>query len=369
MPWEQSYGTWFGLMASFIVICLVIFYTVITVKGWVETTEVFYNTELTGLTHPPAGIAPKEFKLSALGTFFKDANYNYVYDERYLRVVFEQRYIYFSDSQWETHPRHKVQFNITICPEAVGNAVNTPAAICPDSSGTGIEPHIMGDYADDEYRYFQVTWRGCDNSTDTGPKRVILANKTSYYVNAPCAPSSESDALVYNSGKVNAVMPQAGGEGFGDFVRHVRFVSGVLQSMDIFVTSREEISRSRWIGGLSVEDKSSSHQQYVTNVLTYAEDRVSSSSSKDYLKYFLRVAEYGEEKEKRPVSLLDVFSRIGGLTSAMVATFGLFARWYTQRHFDAQRRHLFPIWHEMDLPKSHTESLNYDELERLVHEK
>lgn len=34
-------------------------------------------------------------------------------------------------------------------------------------------------------------------------------------------------------------------EGFGDFVRHVRFVSGVLQSMDIFVTSREEISRSR----------------------------------------------------------------------------------------------------------------------------
>lgn len=157
----------------------------------------------------------------------------------------------------------------------------------------------------------QVTWRGCDNSTDTGPKRVILANKTSYYVNAPCAPSSESDALVYNSGKVNAVMPQAGGEGFGDFVRHVRFVSGVLQSMDIFVTSREEISRSRWIGGLSVEDKTSSHQQYVTNVLTYAEDRVSSSSSKDYLKYFLRVAEYGEEKEKRPVSLLDVFSRIG----------------------------------------------------------
>ena len=45
--------------------------------------------------------------------------------------------------------------------------------------------------------------------------------------------------------QVNAVMPQAGGEGFGDFVRHVRFVSGVLQSMDIFVTSREEISRSR----------------------------------------------------------------------------------------------------------------------------
>ena len=26
--------------------------------------------------------------------------------------------------------------------------MNTPAAICPDSSGTGIEPHIMGDYAE-----------------------------------------------------------------------------------------------------------------------------------------------------------------------------------------------------------------------------
>ena len=105
--------------------------------------------------------------------------------------------------------------------------------------------------------------------------------------------------------QVNAVMPQAGKEGFGDFVRHVRFVSGVLQSMDIFVTSRETISKSRyqpadrvwyeamepklfscrWFGGLSIEDKTSSHKQYVTNVMTYAEDR---GSSKDYLKYFVR---------------------------------------------------------------------------------
>ena len=63
----------------------------------------------------------------------------------------------------------------------------------------------MGDYTDDEYRYFQITWRACDDSVDIGDKMIVSAEGTVSYTSDSCKTSTEIDNLIYNQGKVVCV--------------------------------------------------------------------------------------------------------------------------------------------------------------------
>lgn len=201
-PWEDRYGTWTGLGCSVIIAAFIVPYAVMALWRFADQSEVFLQRQTVGLTHTQD---PPTISLPTIATFFRDSRYRYMYDERYIRVSFEQRYIYYSDTRPSEFPRRKVRFNNTLCP-ILGAVVQEAAAICPDVAQSSDSPHIRGDYADDQYQYFQVNWRSCDNTSDAGPKLVVLANSTSYYLNEPCASTAEIDKLIYNSGKVNRSM-------------------------------------------------------------------------------------------------------------------------------------------------------------------
>lgn len=398
--WETSYGTLFGFVCSVGFMLGVLWYSISALVSFADEKEVFTEFSSTSLTNPnncigcsSQDVRAQLLKLtvppigamlrvaSRLGQFATNGS---SYDERYHKVTFTQFIVY----QQGRSPKSQFIYDTTTCTGFHGDQ-DDELTLCPDISAAAQPgdqwdehsdeklsfPHAMGDWADQEYHYFEVGFRRCSNVTDNlKPKLVVKDGVAPYTTTDPCAPVEETDEMLFSGAggmaeviAANASMPNMGKtretDKQGDWNRHSRFAKGLRQNADVFLSIHNVTRKSKFVEWW--EPSTHESYTYVKNLETYLQNFEPQKDGAMYSKFWFRCAPQASKIKLRPTSFLEVISKVGGFGKFLHVVIGFFAVWWTKRRWDRVTRDLYFMGghaaHRIQLPKIRLDATQLDE--------